>query len=293
MTAQVLAAMRDVNKIFDSVMLNPDGRFMREGLANICGAAMIILFFCLLVKFVVDILNSGYSFDLFTRYFLQMMILGAIISPFTFPALAGIYVNFFEAMMRYIGAKEIDELRSAMLAFFEHFAYEESLVRRLFAFVTGIELLPVKLWLPMAAYSLFIISVYLIFMLPIVLCFITLLLAPILLALSPLFTDMITKLCSFLFGLGVVYPVILFGLGTFLPVSITIISELLLEENMILLFVISTAYAFVIAYSLPVIGYLSGLSFISELRVIFPAAWFEYVFCRPVAVVMKTIRRKK
>ena len=84
---------------------------------DICLAAMAILFLCLLIRFVVDCLEIGYSSYVLKKYLLQMMILGAILSPVAFKALAGLYLNLFDTMMTYIGNRELGKINEAMLAF--------------------------------------------------------------------------------------------------------------------------------------------------------------------------------
>lgn len=127
---------------------------------SICIAAMFILFLCLLIRFTVDCYASGgYSSNILKKYLLQTALLGAILSPVVFKALAGIYIGIFNVMMEYIGNKEIFALREAIMGFFEQmFLDGEAGVKKLFG-IFEINTTPLNLVLPMLVYSLFIISV--------------------------------------------------------------------------------------------------------------------------------------
>jgi hypothetical protein len=292
--AQVQKLLLDMDNVIEGDL--PDKMFGSNSyginyVGDICTASLGILFLCLMIKFVIDCLG-GYDFNILKKYLFRMMILGVIISPVFYPILAKIYINFFHTMMEYIGNNKLEEIREAMFKLFhDGFKDGEAGMKKLFGFLP-IKTTPLPTYLAMLIYLLFIISMYEILAIPVLLCCITIALVPIMLAFSPFFEDMKEKMAMMLFGTGVVYPAVLFGLSTFLPISITIAVDLLMKENMILLTVITLAYSLVIAYSLPVIGYISGMSFLSELRVIFPVTWLEYIIFKPIGFAIAQAREK-
>jgi hypothetical protein len=283
-----------------SILLNMDevvrgdlpGKLLNEGyVGTVCTASLVILFLSIMIKFVVDSLG-GYDFNTLKRCLFRMIILGSLISPVIYPELAKMYLNFFNLMMDYIGNSKLEEIRSAMFDLYrEGFKDGNAGTKKLFGFLP-FKVTPLPTYIAVFVYLLFVISMYEILAMPVLLCCLTIGLVPILLAFSPLFEDMKGKVFELLFGLGVVYPAVLFGISTFLPVSIGLVMELLMEENMILLTVITLSYSLVIAYSLPVIGYISGLNFLSDFRVIFPITWGEYIIFKPISFVMSQARGK-
>jgi hypothetical protein len=252
-----------------------------SGVSGFCKSAMAILFLCIMIRFLIDIIENGYSFNLLKRMIIQMIILGAIISPIVYPSFAKLYSNLYEIMMNHIGMSEIDSLRDAMKEFYNKIFDEGEAGVIKFGFIK-IETTPINLLVPILVFMLFLISMYEIIMLPTILMCITIALTPFLFAFSPLFKDKIDKFVQLFTGLAFIYPLVLFGIATMLPVSITLLGNLLTKDNANLLMIFSLAYSLIIAYSLPLIGYMSGLTFISEARIIFPVTWAEYLIIKPI-----------
>jgi len=293
MRKQIINALLEMDTNINTSL--PGWILKEEGIiAEICTAALGILFLCLSIKFVIDCIENGYSFKTLKKYLYPMIFLGAFISSPVYSGLIhNIYFPIYDTMMTHIGYSQLGAIQDAMLGFFmDAFDDGDSAIKKIFAFI-GLDYMPLKMIFPMLAYVLFILTVYMLFALPTFLSALAITIAPLMLAFSPLFSDMISKTFNMFIGFGIIFPLVFFCIGSFLPVSISAVSELLLTENMLLLTVISLCYSYVMAYSLVAIGYLSGLSFISELRILFPVTWIEYIIFRPISLMIRMKRSKK
>jgi hypothetical protein len=264
-------------------------------IGDFCSYAMVILFLCIMIRFVIDMLENGYSLNLLKKMFIQMMILGVLVSPIFYPFVARLYTDIYTIMMNHIGMSQIDNLRDAIEEFY-NMVFDNGEAGVINFFFIKIEYTPLNLIVPSLMFMLFLISMYEVIMLPTIFMCIAIAIAPFLLALSPLFKDKLDKFVEIFTGLAFIYPLVLYSMSTFLPVPVSLLGELAMENNTNLLMIFSLAYSIVIAYSLPLIGYISGLSFISEARVIFPITWAEYVLLKPVMFafneVTKYIKKK-
>jgi uncharacterized membrane protein YgcG len=253
-----------------------------NNVGDFCTAACAILFICIMIKFVKSLLNEGYSINLLKRMLLQMAILGAIVSPLIYPLIAGIYRDIFRAFMDNIGNSELKNLRQAMWDYYNScFKDGEIGVKKLFGIIE-IQTSPIEVLVATAAYILFIISMYEVMAIPNLFACLTICVTPILIAASPLFEDMIGKVATLLVGFAVIFPLILFGLQLFLCPMLTLITDLLMKENMTLLLIYSLTFSLFIPLVLQIFSYISGLSFVESLTLAFPIAWIMYFIVTPV-----------
>jgi len=264
-----------------------------NGLNDICIAACAIVFICITIKFVVSLVNEGYSLNLLKRMLLQMAILGVIVSPPVYKAIAGIYKEIFTLFMDTIGNSEIENLRQAMYDFFDSgFKDGDIGVKKLFGIIE-IETTPLEILVAVAAYILFLVSMYELMAIPTFFACLTIYIVPILIAASPLFEDMLGKVANLLVGWAIIFPVFLFGLQTFLCPFMTLVGDLLLKENMTLLLIYSLTFAAFIPSVLEMFGNISGLSFVGSLSLAFPITWITSVIVKPIQAVIKLSQNKK
>jgi hypothetical protein len=287
--SQIQAILLDMNKVLSRDL---PGNVVSKCLSEICFAALVILFLSIMIRFIIDCISNGYSINVLKKYLLSMVLLGVILTPLVYKKLALLYIDLFNAMMEYIGYYRLEEIQGRMLRFFRsYFDDGNAGVKKLFGWLP-IRVVPLDTMLAQAAFMLFVISMYELFAIPILLCCLAIGMSPVLIALSPVLSDLKSKMWEMLFGIAIVFPAVFFGISTFLPISIDLVGRLLLQENMMLLTIICLCYCFVIAYTLPMVGYISGMSFLSEMRVIFPATWIEYLFLKPVLFLLSAGKKK-
>lgn len=242
----------------------------------ICGASLLILFITLLIQFFSKIVSEGYSFSLAKKLLLQCLILVAIINPLTYKALIGIYIDISLIMLEALGESEFNALRTTVVDLYSRM-YDNgpkgiALIFGLFNPLTTINVI-----LPSAFFILFLLSIYQVLIFPVVLITFVVALIPLMLAFYPIDNGMIRKVADLLFGIGILFPAVLSGLSGLLVVPLALVTGYLESGSLKLLSCVCLAFSVVIAYSLPLIGYISNINFLKEFRMMFPVTWLEYV----------------
>jgi hypothetical protein len=241
----------------------------------ICLASLAIVFAGIMIKFFADIVNEGYSSNLLSDTVLKMILFAVFINPVFYKIFAGFYVDMSSLFFNDLANSQFLIVRDKLFEMYNGlYGQGQSGIARIFAFFD----VNTHIWTFVSSmcFLLFAIAMYEILTLPQILTVFIIAVAPLMIAFEPICKGMIRKLVNMIFGIGIIFPVVLFVMGCFLPTSIVLVSELLQNDSMQLLAIVCIAYSFVIAYSLPLIGYITGFSAIGEFRVLFPIAWFEF-----------------
>jgi len=251
----------------------------------ICYSALAILFLSLMIKLFADIVNKGYSFSLIMDMIPKMLIFAAIINPVTYKALMSIFVGISTLFYENLAIKPFVEIRIQLSQLYQSL-YENGVGETQKIFFTFVN---APLWMVFAhtCFLLFILSVYQITIFPQLFFVFIIAIAPIMIALEPVFQGMLKKLCIMIFGVVILFSVVLFAVGTILPTPLLLISELVKKESLVLLAVVTFSCSLIMAYSLPLFAYISGFKAVSEFRILFPITWIEWLCTKPLSLILR------